>query len=669
MMIPEARRCDSFYPTIRREYTGSLASKKDRLARARFAGSILMALITFTAALPARANVYATNIKINDGLTNVSVTAGTLVQISYILNEPASAGVQVNILNGSKLIRTISIPGGSPGTVRGKNTVAWDGNGADGLPVQAGTYSVTVNAASQGYGNWTQITDDNADGNAVWQGRGIAVDQNTNSAHYGRVFVANAQENDLGLTNWLGFHLGILKCNADGSYADEGGLSTGGYAWAGDTLSPWHLEVSGQDRVYVDDFTTNGQVISWDAAISTNSLLAILRPDNWPDPGVNLSGPALSISGTNRFLWMADTRFSSGLTVGLGILRYTLLPNGTCAMNDTGVTAVAVGGSLTANPFDVALDSTGNLYTIQPNSDPGDPSNRVFRFPPFTATSPGAIPLTNADWAIGSMDDTMAGARGIAVDPTGTYVAVAFAGLSTSQNGCTQVFYASNGAPVINLDLGVTISGVSDHEDQDCAWDAVGNLYYIDNFFSVWRAFSPPGTNQATTTALPLIQVTSGAPAVAPEITEISIIAGLVVIEFTAGNNDAADAFNILASSGVAGPYSIVHGASVTNVAPGQFKATLPAGTSTQYFRISRPGTPPPTGLQFTKIATSANTVLLTFSGSTSDSPSAFTVLGAASVNENYSALPNATVSLLSPGLFQAVVPLSGPAQFYRIKR
>ncbi|MDB6058640.1 MAG: hypothetical protein JWO95_2484, partial [Verrucomicrobiales bacterium] len=41
----------------------------------------------------------------------------------------------------------------------------------------------------------------------------------------------------------------------------------------------------------------------------------------------------------------------------------------------------------------------------------------------------------------------------------------------------------------------------------DVAWDNVGNLYATDDGTSVWRAFSPPNTNYATTVMVPLIQV------------------------------------------------------------------------------------------------------------------------------------------------------------------
>jgi hypothetical protein len=629
----------------------------------------LLVAVWALAALPLGANVYPTSVKINDGYTNTLVAAGSGVNISYILNEPASAGVTIKVLAGVTAVRTISLSAGSAGTLRGTNTIVWNGNGDDSNPVAAGTYSIAITAASQGYPVWTQTTDDNAEGNNVWAGRGIGVDQNTNSPYYGRVLVANSEYNDAMGNNWLGYQVGILKCNADGSYAEEGGVSTGGYPWAGDTFSPWRLEISRDDFVYVNDFTTNGQVIRWDPTISTNSELPVLRPDNWTNLDVNLSGPALSGEGTNTVLWMADTPMTTG-QLGLGILRYQLLPDGVCATNDVGTTAVAVGGSLTTNPEDVALDIRGNIYTIQSLAEPGDSQNRVFRFPAYhPGTNTG--PITQADWAVGAGDDTMAGASGIAVDPTGTYVAVAFAGLSTSTNGCTQILYVTNGAVVTNLDLGVTINGVTDHEDRACAWDAVGNVYYIDNYAQgVWRAVSPPRPNRATTLALGTVQVVGVAPVTQPKITRITVSGGSVIIEFSAGTNDTASTFSVVGAATLAGPYLPVSGATVTSVAPGEFSATFAAGGADRYFRIARQGGPPPPAQpSFTRITNSGATLVLTFTGSQTDPASAFTLLSAAVVSGPYSPAPGVTITQVSPGTFQALAPKSGSVQFYRIKK
>jgi hypothetical protein len=39
-----------------------------------------------------RANVFATNIRINGGTTNIVASTGETFSVSYLLNEPASAG-------------------------------------------------------------------------------------------------------------------------------------------------------------------------------------------------------------------------------------------------------------------------------------------------------------------------------------------------------------------------------------------------------------------------------------------------------------------------------------------------------------------------------------------------------------------------------------------------
>lgn len=100
----------------------------------------------------------------------------------------------------------------------------------------------------------------------------------------------------------------------------------------------------------------------------------------------------------------------------------------------------------------------------------------------------------------------MCGAYGVAVDPKGIYAAVALRGLETPDliNGAVRIFgITSNGAPVVTLTPETTPS----HDHWDAAWDNAGNLYSIDGYEGIWRAYSPPGANQATTVAIPQIQV------------------------------------------------------------------------------------------------------------------------------------------------------------------
>ena len=219
---------------------------------------------------------------------------------------------------------------------------------------------------------------------------------------------------------------------------------------------------------------------------------------------------------------------------------------------------------------------------------------------------------------------------------------------------------------VTNLDLGVsyTNSLTSDpthHLDTDADWDAVGNLYYLDDWPGCWRAFSPPGANQATTVALPVVQV-------------IALRAAALYHEHRSLRRQGYDPLHgriersglgvpAAQRAGRHGPYSPAAGAIITG-SGGTFQATVPVNGPKQFYRIARLATIP---LHITDLRVAGGTVTISFTGSPSDSPSAFTLLSSAAVNGTYSAAAGASISQVSPGLFQATVPTNGPRQFYRI--
>jgi hypothetical protein len=601
------------------------------------------------------ANVYATNIRINGGSTNSVATNGDIVTISYLLNEPATLGATLQIRSGNNVVQSLVVPPGAQGTIRGLNDVEWD---TAARPVPGGTYSIAVVAQSSGYTNWAQTTSDTIDPNTyVFDGHGIAVDRNPGSPYYGRVFVSNASVG-FNPDTTPGDTLGILKFNADTSDAEEGVSSADldGHTWSGGGVSPWKLAVSADDFVYVDDLAQGGQVNRWDPTISSNSLLAVLRQDNLR-PGAALSGPAIVGTTTNTQIWMGDTNQAQ-------IRKWNVTSSLVCASNDTGAVAIS---NASSNLFDVALDPIGNTYTCTFLTDTNDFSPRVFRFHALGA---------NADWAVGGGDPSYAGASGVAVDPTGTYLAASFEGpidQGFSTNGNTKILWATNGALAANIDFGLSIQGDTTHDDTDCAWDAVGNVYYIDNYWSRWRAVSPPGTNQSTSVGLATIQIIGGGggqPSGNIRITAITVSGGNVNIDFSADSNSLASSFKIRGSATVNGSYSLVSGAIITQTGPGLFHATFPQGSATQYFRIVETGgTPPPNAPSFTKIIVSGSNLVLTFSGNTSDSAASFTLFSAVVVDGNYAQVANPNISQLSPGVFQAIVPISGAAQFYRVHR
>lgn len=259
-----------------------LKSRKKNFAKpalASMAVASAMAVLTYDA----RANVYATDILVNGTFPPVGSVAAALsspVSISYRLNQPATLGVTVFIMQGNTIVA--SIPGG---TAMGLNTVSW-------TPSSTGTYSISITAAaadvSGGTTNWTQISVDSTNTAMVYP-QGIDVDKNTNSAYYGRVVVGNAIDAS---ANGVTQKVGLYKFNADGSAADEGSFGYAGYTTndAGNIGTnemsqigsyfgyhnhqlPYIIRIAADDRIYFLDQTEAGAIIATDMQATTNQLV------------------------------------------------------------------------------------------------------------------------------------------------------------------------------------------------------------------------------------------------------------------------------------------------------------------------------------------------------------------------------------------------------------
>jgi hypothetical protein len=474
--------------------------------------SLLLILGTVAlAGTTARANVYATNVRLNGGTTNVSLAPGGSVTIGYLLNEPATLGVTVAIKQGGTAVRSIALTGGGPGTMPGTNAVSWDGRDDIGHMVGGGTYSVSVTASASGYTNWTQISSDANTNNQIWEPRGVAVNVNPSSPYYGRIYMANADSGPNPAT-FPGDQVGILKLQADSSPAAEG-IFSGGFA------RPSKIEIGSDDRVYVNNDYDNYQpaILSFDPTVSTNSQRGVLASTNYPNVQF-YDGPFVSGAGTNMQIWMADVG-----NLSQGIIRWNITSDGTVDPLDMGTNVVAAGDGtpLDFHPVDVAVDRSNRIYTAQYAGGAGAPDNRVLRFPAFT----NVTETTNTDWIFNTNSEYFTSAYGVAVDPTATYVAVGFGGSDVSgeqgTDGFAAVFAASNGTPIVTL----TPTNTPTHQFFDVAWDNAGNLYALDQgdpngTDEGWlRIYSPPGTNQATTLASPVIQM-SGTTPIQPVLSE-----------------------------------------------------------------------------------------------------------------------------------------------------
>jgi hypothetical protein len=436
-----------------------------------------------------RANVYATDIRLNGSLNAGVVVPGQNLTISYILNDTATGGVWVRIYSGATVIQTLTSAAEQAGTNTGLNSVVWPTP----TNLAQGIYMVSITAASLGYETWTNITDDGPDF-YVEVPSGISVNQNTNSPYYGRVYVGDA------LFYWDSGKSGILKYNADGSPADEGGFSTGGWGWTGGGYSPWKMTIGINDRVYIDDFANQGVVVSFDATIGCTDVRQVVRTDNYPsqDPNVFFSGLALTESGTNAQIWMTDedSLYDQNPYGSAGIVGWNLNSQGVAATGDMGTSIVPIDSDfLTQAPYDLSLGSNGFIYTIQYlTSD--SPAYALMSFPPYAGEQE-----TNADWAVSDYP-TLLNCYGVAVNPANSLVAVAVESpdFEEGTNGGLYLYNATDGDFITDVDQ----SGGTSY--WDVAWDRVGNLYTVNPTVEVWRVYSPPGTNQATTVAVPFIQ-------------------------------------------------------------------------------------------------------------------------------------------------------------------
>jgi len=371
--------------------------------------------------------------------------------------------------------------------------------------------------------------------------------------------------------------------NADASGSDDGAYSDGGVDWAASNQVPYKVAVSTDDNVYVSALKPGGPVYRWDSLLSTNSRLSVLRKDNVSN-NFFVTGLSVSGNGSNAWLWGAGWTNQGSV----GFPRWHLANGDAAGLSDLGTTVVQVP---LAPTNDLALDQVGNLYIAA--------GSNAYRFPASVLATNGGPPLTStsASWVISSAGTNFGNASGIAVDPTGTYVAISYAygnfffdpsGYGT--NGPTRIFYATNGALATDLDLGVPTGPISDptHQDTACAWDAVGNLYYIDDWQGYWRAFSPPGTNHATTLAPARVEIFPLPP---PRITSITLAGSTVTITFMALPGDTPTSFTLVSAPEALGPYGSANGASITSLGAGVFQATVPVNFATdskRFYRIRR---------------------------------------------------------------------------------
>jgi hypothetical protein len=595
--------------------------------------AIALATLSFTASV--RANVYATNVKLNGSLTGTSAFSGGGLAISYILNEAASSGVTIKILSGATVVNTINIASGSAGTLRGLNNVACGATNSSGANLPAGTYSVSITAAATGFPQWTQTSIDTNSGMPANYPLGIAVDNNTNSVYYGRVVIGNAivgtNPNIPAAANMVG----LYKMNADGTQADEGWYGNasytnddGGNAPAAGQMpnsggyDPMIIRIGEDDRIYWVDNGDLGAIVATDMQATTNQVVICEGGPGFPGGGHDV-GPSYSANPdfsdlvygfqefdvsatttTNAAVWLADNDYPNW-----GVWMYHMT-NGTADPADTGSQAVTTGGDLAiVSSGGVMVDYNLDIFVGQDRYN----DNAFYDSMEFTNWNGGVLPPEGSgfnfatgyatgqvNWGYGcgvdttcSTDPSQEALRDCVinsrVNPTILAMPMTAGAQAPNGNGI-RLLNATNGSVIIVTNgLGATIQTLTNldwgQQYAAAAWDNVGNLYGASTSLNVWRVFSPPGANTNTTVAVGTVTV-----ATPLAITSIVVNGTTVTINFNGSASDAASAFTLLSSAAVtpASGYSADGGATITQVSPGVFKAVTTASGANRFYRIKR---------------------------------------------------------------------------------
>jgi hypothetical protein len=584
------------------------------------AGSFAMALAFLSATTSVRANVYATDIKVNGSLTSTNAPEGSSASITYRLNQAATAGVTVNILQGSTVVATFE-----GGTGMGLNTVSW-------TPANAGTFSVSITAGAVGFPIWTQISVDTNPGMPANYPLGIDVDKNTNSPYYGRVIMGCASvESNVGENTNIpaaAKMVGLYKMNADGTQADEGWYGNANYLEDDGSdpqvsgqmpgsggLNPVIIRIGNDDRIYWCDDSAYGAIIACDMEATTNQIVIDDGPYSGlggsntyagnPDIGDLKGGiQQFDVTGaatTSTALWLCDVDFPNW-----GVWMYHI-KNGAADPADTeGSQAVMAGaGSDIARGSSggCMIDTTLDIFVSQNSSN----NASVLRTMEYTNWNHGVLPpeakgskyaygtaTGQVLWGVGTLDNTFCGVRDTVINSRThpTMAALPMTAGSSNVAFGIRVLNIANGSVVsVTNTIGTngatvqTLTNINYTEQYTCAaWDNVGNLYGASTTRNLWRVWSPPGTNQATTVAV--AQVIVPLPFAITGITASPTTSdcAAVTISFTAPGNPAPSAFTLIGSATVNGTYKAVAGVSITG-GSGAYRASF-TNCSTKFYQI-----------------------------------------------------------------------------------
>lgn len=449
----------------------------------RWAFGVVAGLLVLPAA--AFANVYPTNL--SQSASSLDTSLAQTINLGYLLNQTADAGVTVDVLNSSNaIVKTFSL--GSQGV--GTHSLIWDGTDMTNTPVAPGNYSFRVTASATGFSGWTQISDDSNVNLQFNSPRGASVNRDPNSPYYGRIFVANSAAGAQGD--------GIFARNADGSDSALGqgnSALTGGFSWSASTsASPYFIEVGADNKLYISDWSDpHGGIYRTDMNVSNGEQVLDGIGDS-ANPAVHGSTASSvvvsgSTAGGDLKVFALDEDFTPHQAlwewnIGAGPLPSAVTPT---------MLASPLIGFVAGTTVDLARGPAGNFYLSQ-NRSAGNEAGL------FVTDSAGTTVL----W------DSLTATRTLLSNPSATDMLVKVRGITVSSDGSMIVAVVDNSSfwtipmagGIPDLSLAVLQTVGSTNFGRDIAMDAVGNVYVSTSGYARVKIYSPGGANSSFTNSL-----------------------------------------------------------------------------------------------------------------------------------------------------------------------
>ncbi|MDB6025273.1 MAG: hypothetical protein JWM68_1496, partial [Verrucomicrobiales bacterium] len=445
----------------------------------RLITALLLAVASATLINTSRAVPYA---------SSVTNSAGT---ISFILNESAD-NVSVAFDNGTSTNNLGALAKGKYSFAAGAST----------------NFQIVVNKAA--LAGWTQISSDQTLYNQFYSTRGIAVNMYpTNSAFFGRIYVANAIAGTTSATGSRPVAKGIYVLGADQSDI-TGRHNTAGTAGitfdnaTGSPIgndSPLRLEVGQNGMLYIADNSTNaGTIYMTDAGVNTN-VVVLKTPGKTGNTTVHTSLGSLIVRGSVQTgdlkIWGNDTYMSSGAVVNSirrwdingGTLPYNTAP----AAPFSGLSSPYLGTAARLNlDLDMSVDGTRVYESINRSSGTDTESVRIYVNNAYTWGSKAA------SIASGATIDYLRTTRAVRVSPDGKALYV-----MQDTNAILSVPLDANGMPPTSLTASMVTSipvyPNAPTVGRELCFDAAGNMYVTSSGRESMRIFSPGGTTVAIT--------------------------------------------------------------------------------------------------------------------------------------------------------------------------